>query len=117
VTIVFSAHDHVFARETVDRVVYQSVPNPADNTYTAFNADAYLPARVLLPGAKYVASDGVVQPKAGHLSVAVASQQVTVSYVRAVLPGDEGKAGAANGSVSVRYSVSPSGVVTQGMAP
>ena len=116
VTIVFSAHDHVFARETVDRVVYQSVPNPADNTYTAFNADAYLPARVLLPGAKYVASDGVVQPNAGHLSVAVASQQVTVSYVRAVLPGDEAKAGAANGSVSVRYSVSPAGVVTQGVA-
>lgn len=117
VTIVFSAHDHVFARETVDRVVYQSVPNPADNTYTAFNADAYLPARVLLPGARYVPGDGVVQPNAGHLSVAVGPQQVTVSYVRAVLPGDDARAGASNGSVSARYSVSAAGVVTQGVAP
>ena len=32
VTIVFSAHDHPFAREKVDNVIYQSVPNPADNT-------------------------------------------------------------------------------------
>lgn len=117
VTIVFSAHDHVFARETVDKVVYQSVPNPADNTYTAFNADAYLPNRVLLPGARYAAGEGVVQPNSGHLSVAVSSAQVTVSYVRAVLPGDEAKAGTSHGSVSVRYAVSPSGVVTQGVAP
>jgi hypothetical protein len=30
---------------------------------------------------------------------------VTVAYVRAVLPGDESKTGAANGAVAVSYTV------------
>ncbi|MFN7983279.1 MAG: metallophosphoesterase [Vicinamibacterales bacterium] len=105
VTIVFSAHDHLFAREKVDNVIYQSVPNPADNTYTAFNADAYVPSRVQLPGARYVASEGVTLPNAGHLLVTVTPQQVTVSYVRAVLPGDESKAGVQNGAAAFSYGV------------
>lgn len=104
VTIFFGAHDHLFAREKVDNVIYQSVPNPADNTYTAFNADAYLPQRVQLPGARYTASDGLTLPNAGHLLVTVSPQQVTVSYTRAVLPGDEAKAGAQNGAASFSYT-------------
>lgn len=105
VTIFFGAHDHLFAREQVDGVIYQSVPNPADNTYTAFNADSYSPARVSLPGARYDARAGVVLPNAGALHVTVSPAQVTVAYVRAVLPGDEAKAGAANGTVTFSYTV------------
>jgi uncharacterized protein (TIGR03437 family) len=41
VTIFFQGHDHLFAHQVLDGVTYQSVANPADNTYTAFNADAY----------------------------------------------------------------------------
>lgn len=108
VTIFFGAHDHLFAREKVDNVIYQSVPNPADNTYTAFNADAYVPARVQLPGARYVASDGLTLPNAGHLLVTVSPQQVNVAYVRAVLPGDEGKASAQNGVASFSYTTAAS---------
>lgn len=105
VTIFFGAHDHVFAREEVDGVVYQAVPNPADDTYTAFNADAYAPASIALPGASYDPGRAVVLPNAGFLDVAVAPEGVTVSYVRAVLPGDEAAAGAANGEVSHAYTV------------
>jgi hypothetical protein len=105
VTIFFSGHDHLFAREKVDGVVYQEVPNPADNTYTAFNADVYQPAAVSLPGASYDPSYGVTMPNAGYLHVTVAPDSVTVSYIRAVLPGDEPKAGAANGAVAYSYSV------------
>ncbi len=105
VTIFFGAHDHLFAREQVDGVIYQSVPNPADNTYTAFNSDSYNPARVALPGARYDPRAGVVLPNAGWLQVTVAPDQVTVAYVRAVLPGDESKTGAANGAVAVSYTV------------
>jgi hypothetical protein len=32
-TIVFHGHDHLYARQEVDGVVYQSCPNPADSTY------------------------------------------------------------------------------------
>jgi hypothetical protein len=107
VTIVFFGHDHLFAREQVDGVIYQSVPNPADNTYTAFNADAYAPPRINLPGARYDSAYGVTMSNAGFLEVAVAPDRVTVSYVRAVLPGDEAKAGGANGAVAFSYSVLP----------
>jgi hypothetical protein len=107
VTIFFFGHDHLFAREKVDGVVYQEVPNPADNTYTAFNADAYDPAAVSLPGATYDPKYGVTMPNAGYLYVTVAPDSVTVSYIRAVLPGDETKAGAANGATAYSYSVAP----------
>ena len=106
VTIFFGAHDHLFAREQVDSVIYQAVPNPADNTYTAFNAEAYVPARVQLPGARYTA-DGVTLPNAGHLLVTVSPQQCEVAYVRAVLPGDEAKAGARNGVAAYSYTATP----------
>ena len=105
VTIFFSGHDHLFAREKVDNVIYQEVPNPADNTYTAFNADAYMPARVSLPGAKYDAGYGVVMSNAGHVLVTVAPDQVTVAYVRAVLPGDDTKAGGANNVIAFSYTI------------
>jgi len=107
VAICFFGHDHLFAREKVDGVVYQAVPNPADSTYTAFNADAYHPSAVSLPGASYDPRYGVTMPNAGYLHVTVSPADVTVSYVRAVLPGDEAKAGAANGAAAYSYSVIP----------
>ncbi|MEI6669475.1 MAG: PKD domain-containing protein [Acidobacteriota bacterium] len=105
VTIFFAGHDHLFSREQVDGVIYQEVPNPADNTYTAFNADAYKPSKISLPGARYDPSYGVTMPNAGHLYVTVSPSHVTVAYVRAVLPGDESKAGATNGAVAFSYSL------------
>lgn len=104
VTIVFFAHDHVFAREIVDGVIYQSTPNPADDTYTAWNADAYDPDAIALPGASYDPAAGVVLPNAGFLDVTVAPAGVRVDYVRAVLPGDEAAAGTRNGEVAFSYT-------------
>jgi len=105
VTIFFFGHDHLFAREKVDGVVYQSVQNPADNTYTAFNSDAYDPDTITFPGAVYDPDYGVILPNSGYLHVTVSPENVTVSYVRAVLPGDESKAGCANGDIAFTYSV------------
>jgi hypothetical protein len=47
----------------------------------------------------------VILPNSGHLDVTVSPDRVTVSYLRAVLPGDEAKAGAANGAVVHSCSV------------
>lgn len=105
VTVVFFAHDHLYAREVVDGVVYQSVPNPADDTYTAWNADAYAPAAIALPGAVYAPAESVVLPNSGFLQVTVDPTAVTVDYVRSVLPGDQALAGAADGEVSWSYTV------------
>ncbi|MFN7979742.1 MAG: hypothetical protein U0P30_16530, partial [Vicinamibacterales bacterium] len=64
-----------FARQELDGVVYQSLPNPADDTYTAFNSDAY--------------ETGDIFPNAGYVRVTVRPEDVRVEYVRQFLPGDE----------------------------
>ncbi len=93
VTIFFQGHDHIFARQELDGVVYQSVPNPGDATYTAFNRESY--------------RSGDILPNSGHVRVTVRPEDVRVEYVRAVLPGDEKRAGAANGDISFSYTVAP----------
>jgi len=90
VTIFFQGHDHLFARQELDGIVYQSVPNPADDTYQAFNADAY--------------RTGDVLPNSGHLRVTVSPRNVNVDYVRAFLPQDETEDGE-NGNVAFSYTV------------
>jgi hypothetical protein len=94
VTAFFQGHDHLFARQELDGVVYQSTPNPGDATYTAFNREAY--------------RSGDVLPNSGHLRVTVRPEDVKVEYVRAVLDGDEQRAGTANGAVAFSYVVKPS---------
>ncbi|MGL4227550.1 MAG: metallophosphoesterase [Tannerellaceae bacterium] len=74
VTIFFQGHDHLFCKQELDGVIYQSCPNPADNTYRAFNSDAYL--------------SGDVLPNSGFVHVTVSSLEVTVDYRRAFLPDD-----------------------------
>lgn len=88
VTIFFHAHDHVFARQELDGVIYQECPQPSDAAYsTGYYALG-----------EYVAGD--VVPNTGHVRVTVAPQQVTVDYVRAYLPGD-----GPNGEVAYSYTV------------
>jgi len=75
VTIFFQGHEHLFAKQEIDGVIYQSVPSPADDTYTAFNKDAY--------------KSGDILPNSGFLNVTVSPEQVIVDYVLSFLPGDE----------------------------
>lgn len=91
VQVFFQGHDHLYAKETLDGVVYQEVPMPSDATYNvgAVNAGAYV---------------GTVLGNSGHLRVTVSPSQARVEYVRAFLPGD-----GTNGSVSDSYEVLPAG--------
>lgn len=76
VKIFFQGHDHLYAKEVVDGVVYQETPMPADSSYqigVLANADAYTD----------VTKDGT-----GHLRVTVSPTCVTVDFVRAYLPKD-----------------------------
>lgn len=68
VTIFFQGHDHLFARQQKDGVIYQAAPNPADSTYTAFNQSAY--------------RSGDLLPNSGYLRVTVSPANVRVDYVR-----------------------------------
>lgn len=82
VTIFFQGHDHLYAKQELDGVIYQTLPNPADDSHTAFNKEAYLSGQIL--------------PNAGFLNVTVSKNMVTVDYIRAFLKdnlslGDEVK--------------------------
>lgn len=68
VTIFFQGHDHLFAKQELDGVIYQSVPNPADDTHTAFNKEAY--------------TSGDVLPNSGYLHITVNPGDVKVEYIR-----------------------------------
>ena len=75
VTIFFQGHDHLFAKQDLDGVVYQTCPCPADLTYTAFNRDSYI--------------SGVILPNSGHLKVTVGPERVAVDYIRSFLPEND----------------------------
>ncbi len=90
VTVFFQGHDHLYARQELDGVVYQTCPLPADDRYQFFNREAY--------------RSGDVLPNSGHLRVSVSPEQVVVDYVRAFLPADESPE-RANRSVAARYVI------------
>jgi len=75
VTIFFQGHDHIFVRQELDGVIYQTLPEPADSQYAAYNEEAY--------------ESGVKLPNSGHLRITVSPQQVKVDYIRAYLAADE----------------------------
>jgi hypothetical protein len=77
VAIFFQGHDHIFVKQELDGVIYQSVPNPADDTYTAFNSEAY--------------TSGDILPNSGFLNVTVTNDHVKVDYIRSFLSSDETK--------------------------
>jgi hypothetical protein len=71
VTIFFQGHDHLFAHQQLDGVVYQTLPEPANPFYTTENEAAY--------------HSGDVLPNSGHVRVTVSPGGVTVDYVRSYL--------------------------------
>lgn len=94
VTIFFQGHDHLYAHQVKDGLVYQEVPNPADDTYTIFNKDAY--------------KSGTILGNSGYLRVTVSPQNTKVDYIRSWMPKDE-KDGRKQGEVAVSYTVAPAG--------
>ena len=66
VTIFFQGHDHIFVKQERDGIIYQSLPNPADDTFSMFNENAY--------------KSGIKAPNSGHLRVKVNSDKVLVEY-------------------------------------
>jgi hypothetical protein len=91
VTIFFQGHDHLFAKESLDGLVYQEVPMPSDSTYHVGdeNAGGYT---------------GYVTNNSGHLRVTVSNLQVKVDYIRAYLPQDQNAVNV-NGQSAYSYTI------------
>lgn len=77
VSAVFHGHDHFYARQELDGIVYQLVPQPA-HTGEGSVGDA----------ANYGYSVGSFLPGSGFLKVQVSGSTATVSYIRSGLPGE-----------------------------
>jgi len=77
VTIFFQGHDHLFARQQLDGVVYQTLPDPADPAYALNNKEAY--------------HSGDLLPNSGRVRVTISPTTVRVEYIRSYLPGDATK--------------------------
>ena len=118
VTVFFQGHDHIFSREVVDGVVYQSIPNPADNSYFAYNCDAYDPDTIRWQGAagygKYDPDYGVRLPNSGYVHVTVSAEVVRLDYVRTYRaidlqtnPNGIFKGTEKNGEIAFSYSIPP----------
>ena len=76
VTIFFQGHDHVWVRQQLDGVTYQTLSQPADPNYALNYADAYL--------------SGEKHPSSGYTRVSVDPVAgVKVEYVLSVLPQHE----------------------------
>jgi hypothetical protein len=78
VDIFFQGHDHIYVKQDLDSIIYQSVPMPSDSSYkigVTDNGDAYLTGKQL---------DG-----SGHLRVTVSPDSVGVEYISAMLPQHE----------------------------
>jgi hypothetical protein len=95
VNVFFQGHDHVYAYENLDKMVYQTVPMPADSSY----ALGYI--------ANGAAFTGTVLKGTGHLKVTVNSDSVKIDFVSAKLPKDE-IPGSKNGDILYSYSVKSS---------
>lgn len=91
-SIVFHGHDHFFAKQDLDGIVYQLVPQPGLQRYgTARNAQEY----------GYI--QGVILGGAGHLRIRVDGAKAKVDYVLSCLPADENTA-RQNGVVAYSYA-------------
>ena len=92
VNIVFHGHDHFYAREELDGVIYQLVPQPgARNNKNTFAEE-------------YGYKQGVFYPSSGFLSVEVSAAKTTVSYIRSSTSDSDEKA-IRNASVTHTYQV------------
>lgn len=93
VNIFFQGHDHLYAKEELDGIVYQEVPMACDSTYeigVLANADAYT---------------GIILDGSGHLRVSVDSNDVTVDFIRAYLPADTVNSLHKNREIAYSYSL------------
>jgi hypothetical protein len=95
VSVVFHGHDHFFAKQELDGVVYLLVPQPGHSS-----------SERLRSSKEYGYKKGDFLPPAGHVRVNVAPDQAVVDYVRTYPPQNE-TAQQKNGKVSYTFKLAP----------
>ncbi len=93
VAVVFKAHDNFFARQDLDGIVYQMVPQPS-----------FAGTDRIRDQENYGYKKGTFLGNAGHIRVTVSPEKVRVEYVRAHLPQEATK-DHPNGEIIFAYDV------------
>lgn len=78
VTAFFHGHDHLYAKQDLDGIVYQEGPQPSAKNFNLGNR-----------GVDYDYTHGTVLGGSGHLRVQVTPENVKVDYVQAWTPANE----------------------------
>ena len=78
VSVVFHGHDHFYARQDLDGVVYQLVPQPGHGRYGNIRT-----------AAEYGYTSGDILAGAGHIRVKLEPDSAGITYILSVLPKDE----------------------------
>ena len=93
VTMVFHGHDHLFAKQDLDGIVYQEVPQPSDPRPGPHRS-----------AEEYGYKSGVILASSGHMRITVSSAGIRAEYVRSALGTAQRKA-ASNGDIAYSYTV------------
>jgi len=94
VSAVFHGHDHLYAKQDLDGIVYQTVPQPSARN---FNNGAQL-------AKDYHYDSGTIFSSSGHMRITITPTTMTARYVRSWLPKDE-TAARKNGQIEHEWSV------------
>ena len=94
VNAVFHGHDHLYAKQVLDGVVYQEVPQPSARNFSSGSSLAL----------QYHYLSGTILSSSGHIRVNVTPNLMTVQYVRAWLPANE-TAQRKNGQIDDVWSI------------
>jgi len=93
VDLLFHGHDHFYAKQDLDGVVYQLCPKPTEKRYSAY--DTHEPKGYL---------NGVFFPGAGHLEMIVSPDKATINYIKSWMPAE--KKTEPNGAIGYSYDIS-----------
>ncbi|MCX7029339.1 MAG: metallophosphoesterase [Spirochaetes bacterium] len=100
VTVFVQGHDHLFACELLDGVVYLTLPEPADPDYVLYDSGAF-------PNADTVQNSG-------RIRFTVGPARVVVEYFREWLPGDRPSA-ASSGRPAYSFTIPAGGLPSAGV--
>lgn len=93
VNVFFHGHDHFFAKQEKDCLIYQETQQPSHSNFSGTNT-----------AAKYGYLEGLILPNSGHLRVTVNPESFKVEYIRAYNPKNE-TAVRKNGDIAATYVV------------
>ncbi|MEI7595910.1 MAG: metallophosphoesterase [Bacteroidota bacterium] len=92
-TIFFHGHDHLYAKQEKDGLVYQEVPQPSAKSIGN------------VTGAQWGYVDGVLMSNRGYILVTVNNDSTRVEYIKTYLPSEE-NATRHNGDIAHSYTIS-----------